>query len=104
MFQRKSMLDDRMGNGGVDGAEGEAESSGPEDDDKEVNLDNFMTLDSVGDVDGRILRSRFNECVFNCFDFLQPKKTMKLGIRKRRKNPMARRLLTGRKKPRINRW
>ena len=32
--------------------EAEADSSGPEEDDKEVNLDNFMTLDSVGDVDG----------------------------------------------------
>lgn len=32
--------------------EAEADSSAPEEDDKEVNLDNFMTLDSVGDVDG----------------------------------------------------
>lgn len=30
----------------------EADSSAAEEDDKEVNLDNFMTLDSVGDVDG----------------------------------------------------
>lgn len=30
------------------------ESSGAEEDDKEVNLENFMTLDSVGDVDGKI--------------------------------------------------
>ncbi|XP_012257120.2 zinc finger CCCH domain-containing protein 13 isoform X3 [Athalia rosae] len=50
-IKRKSALEDRIGNGAVDGAEGEAESSGPDDDDKEVNLDNFMTLDSVGDVD-----------------------------------------------------
>ncbi|XP_076640347.1 uncharacterized protein LOC143352003 isoform X2 [Colletes latitarsis] len=47
-IKRKSALKERMnaGNG-----EAEADSSGPEEDDKEVNLDNFMTLDSVGDVD-----------------------------------------------------
>lgn len=52
LFQRKSALKERMnaGNG-----EAEADSSGPEEDDKEVNLDNFMTLDSVGDVDGTLL-------------------------------------------------
>lgn len=52
-LQRKSVLDERMGNGTVDAGEAEGESSGPDDDDKEVNLDNFMTLDSVGDVDGK---------------------------------------------------
>ncbi|CAD1473415.1 unnamed protein product, partial [Heterotrigona itama] len=47
-IKRKNALKERMnaGNG-----EAEADSSGPEEDDKEVNLDNFMTLDSVGDVD-----------------------------------------------------
>ncbi|XP_017893046.1 uncharacterized protein LOC108632776 isoform X3 [Ceratina calcarata] len=47
-IKRKSALKERLnaGNG-----EAEADSSGPEEDDKEVNLDNFMTLDSVGDVD-----------------------------------------------------
>lgn len=47
-IKRKSVLKERMnaGNG-----EAEADSSGPEEDDKEVNLENFMTLDSVGDVD-----------------------------------------------------
>lgn len=39
-----------MNNGGGAAGDGEADSSGLEDD-KEVNLDNFMTLDSVGDVD-----------------------------------------------------
>ncbi|XP_015126691.1 golgin subfamily A member 6-like protein 22 isoform X2 [Diachasma alloeum] len=46
----KAMLrknsDDKKENG-----EAEGDSSAPEEDDKEVNLDNFMTLDSVGDVD-----------------------------------------------------
>lgn len=45
-LQRKNS-DDRKENG-----EAEGDSSAPEEDDKEVNLDNFMTLDSVGDVDG----------------------------------------------------
>ncbi|XP_024947199.1 zinc finger protein on ecdysone puffs isoform X3 [Cephus cinctus] len=47
-IKRKSMVEERMNNGSV---EAEADSSGPDEDDKEVNLDNFMTLDSVGDVD-----------------------------------------------------
>lgn len=48
--QRKSILRERMNANGS--GEAEADSSAPEEDDKEVNLDNFMTLDSVGDVDG----------------------------------------------------
>ncbi|XP_053995359.1 G patch domain-containing protein 8-like isoform X2 [Hylaeus anthracinus] len=47
-IKRKSALKERMNAGNGDA---EADSSGPEEDDKEVNLDNFMTLDSVGDVD-----------------------------------------------------
>ncbi|KAK0181468.1 hypothetical protein PV327_003752 [Microctonus hyperodae] len=39
---------DRLTTGNGDA---EGDSSGPGEDDKEVNLDNFMTLDSVGDVD-----------------------------------------------------
>lgn len=49
-YQRKSILRERMNANGS--GEAEADSSAPEEDDKEVNLDNFMTLDSVGDVDG----------------------------------------------------
>lgn len=47
-IKKKSLQDEKKGkhNGG-----GEAESSAAEDDDKEMNLENFMTLDSVGDVD-----------------------------------------------------
>ncbi|KMQ95710.1 zinc finger protein [Lasius niger] len=48
-IKRKSMLRERMNANGS--GEAEADSSAPEEDDKEVNLDNFMTLDSVGDVD-----------------------------------------------------
>uniref|UniRef100_A0A0C9R0F9 Pep_3 protein n=1 Tax=Fopius arisanus TaxID=64838 RepID=A0A0C9R0F9_9HYME len=44
--QLRKNSDDRKENG-----EAEGDSSAPEEDDKEVNLDNFMTLDSVGDVD-----------------------------------------------------
>ncbi|KAL2717853.1 protein SHORT ROOT IN SALT MEDIUM 1-like isoform X1 [Vespula squamosa] len=47
-IKRKSVWKERMNTGND---EAEADSSGPEEDDKEVNLDNFMTLDSVGDVD-----------------------------------------------------
>ena len=47
-FQRKSLQDEKRGKRNA----GEAESSAAEDDEKEMNLDNFMTLDSVGDVDG----------------------------------------------------
>lgn len=50
VYQRKSALKERMNANGS--GEAEADSSAPEEDDKEVNLDNFMTLDSVGDVDG----------------------------------------------------
>lgn len=55
-LQRKNVLKERMNANGSGGTSGEieADSSGPEEDDKEVNLDNFMTLDSVGDVDGTI--------------------------------------------------
>ncbi|KAL6426147.1 hypothetical protein ACFW04_009009 [Cataglyphis niger] len=48
-IKRKSILRERMNANGS--GEAEADSSAPEEDDKEVNLDNFMTLDSVGDVD-----------------------------------------------------
>ncbi|XP_032688591.1 zinc finger CCCH domain-containing protein 13-like isoform X2 [Odontomachus brunneus] len=48
-IKRKSALKERMNASGS--GEAEADSSAPEEDDKEVNLDNFMTLDSVGDVD-----------------------------------------------------
>ncbi|XP_014487807.1 PREDICTED: uncharacterized protein DDB_G0283697-like isoform X3 [Dinoponera quadriceps] len=48
-IKRKSALKERMNANGS--GEAEADSSAPEEDDKEVNLDNFMTLDSVGDVD-----------------------------------------------------
>ncbi|XP_023290307.1 TRAF3-interacting protein 1 [Orussus abietinus] len=47
-IKRKSMMEERMKNGNT---QAEPESSGADEDDKEVNLDNFMTLDSVGDVD-----------------------------------------------------
>ncbi|XP_067213458.1 DNA ligase 1 isoform X5 [Linepithema humile] len=47
--ERKSILRERMNANGS--GEAEADSSAAEEDDKEVNLDNFMTLDSVGDVD-----------------------------------------------------
>lgn len=53
-WQRKSILEEKMK---TENGETEAESSAPEEDDKEVNLDNFMTLDSVGDVDGKVLRN-----------------------------------------------
>lgn len=58
-IKRKHSMDDRVnGGGGGGGAGGEAddvESSGHDDeDDKEVDLNNFMTLDSVGDVDGKL--------------------------------------------------
>lgn len=45
------MADERLNTGN---GEAEADSSGPEEDDEEVNLHNFMTLDSVGDIDGKI--------------------------------------------------
>lgn len=45
--------------------EAEADSSAPEEDDKEVNLDNFMTLDSVGDVDGAY--ANISRCTINQF-------------------------------------
>ncbi|XP_012224116.1 DNA ligase 1 isoform X2 [Linepithema humile] len=48
-IKRKSILRERMNANGS--GEAEADSSAAEEDDKEVNLDNFMTLDSVGDVD-----------------------------------------------------
>ncbi|EZA46844.1 DNA ligase 1 isoform X2 [Ooceraea biroi] len=48
-IKRKSVMRERMNANGS--GEAEADSSAPEEDDKEVNLDNFMTLDSVGDVD-----------------------------------------------------
>lgn len=54
-LQRKSTYDERMT---TTNGEAEGDSSGPEDD-KEVNLDNFMTLDSVGDVDGKIESKTF---------------------------------------------
>lgn len=45
------MLRERINGDGS--GEQEADSSAPEEDEKEMNLDNFMiTLDSVGDVDG----------------------------------------------------
>lgn len=45
------MLDERRSRNNEEG-EGEGEESTGPDDDKDVNLDNFMTLDSVGDEDG----------------------------------------------------
>ena len=56
-LQRKSLVDERLSTGN---GEAEADSSGPEEDDKEVNLDNFMTLDSVGDVDGKLTISNLS--------------------------------------------
>ncbi|XP_043278712.1 DBIRD complex subunit ZNF326-like isoform X2 [Venturia canescens] len=47
-IKRKSLADERLS---TRNGEAEGDSSAPEEDDKEVNLDNFMTLDSVGDVD-----------------------------------------------------
>ncbi|XP_033224303.1 protein split ends-like isoform X2 [Belonocnema kinseyi] len=48
-IKRKSLQDEKRGGKRSNG--GEAESSAAEDEDKEMNLENFMTLDSVGDVD-----------------------------------------------------
>lgn len=48
-LQRKSVVDEKKSAGN---AEADGDSSAMEDDDKDHNLDNFMTLDSVGDVDG----------------------------------------------------